>query len=176
MVSGRFAFGASCALAFGGFAGTVYNIAYFKNCRNEGKVVGVSRRCAGGMIGRAADNVFIEGCTNSGDVYVGAVDGTLSKDYSPVVGGICGIAGSGSAVTIKNSKNTGKVTAMTVFQEGVQSVYAAEAVLAKVADPSSEVVNHNSADDATVNASKGASIVWIGKGDWKTETIIGWLQ
>lgn len=162
--------------AFGGLAGTLYNVVGVKNCRNEGKIVGVSSRCAGGLIGRAADYIFIDGCTNSGDVYVGAVDGALSKDYSPVVGGICGIAGAGSVVTITNSKNTGKITAMTVYQEGVQSVYAAEAVLVKVHDPSSDVVNKNTADEATVNASKGAALERIAKSSWNINTILGWLQ
>ena len=65
---------------------------------------------------------------------------------------------------------------MTVYNQGVQSVYAAEAVLAKVHDPSKDVTNLSSADDATVNASKNATIVWIPKADWNTNTILGWLQ
>ena len=162
--------------AFGGFAGTLYNIVGLKNCRNEGKVVGVSRRCAGGLIGRAADYIVIDGCSNSGEVCVGAVADYISKEFSPVVGGICAVAGESSTVTITNSKNTGKLTAMTVYNQGVQSVYAAEAVLAKVHDPSKDVTNLSSADDATVNASKNATIVWIPKADWNTNTILGWLQ
>ena len=162
--------------AFGGFAGTLYNIVGLKNCRNEGKVVGVSRRCAGGLVGRAADYIVIDGCVNSGDLYVGAVEQALSKAYSPLAGGICSVAGTGSVVTITNSRNSGKVTAMSVYQEGVQSVYAAEAVLEKVADPSSDTVNKCTADAATVTASEGATIEWIAKNNWNIATILSWLQ
>ena len=162
--------------AFGGLAGTLYNLVIVQNCRNEGKVIGVSKRCAGGLIGRAADAVVIQNCTNSGDLYVGAVEVAQVKAYSPVAGGICGIAGENSKVSILQCNNTGKITAMTVYQQGVQSTYASEAALAKVHDPGSAATDQTNIDQATKDNSAGATIVWIPKKDWSENTIRSWIK
>ena len=164
--------------AFGGFIGTLYNAVLLKNCRNEGKVVGVSRRCAGGLVGRAADYIVIQNCTNSGEVYVGAVDmdAALANTYvSPVVGGICGVVGAKTVVQITNSANTGKVTAMSCLEYSVQSVAGSEIASALTLDPSYENSAVLSIDDATVNASKDAVITYIPRKDWSNDTIYSWL-
>lgn len=163
--------------AFGGFAGTLYNVVYLQNCRNEGKVVGVSRRSAGGLVGRAADYTSIHNCSNSGDVYVGAVDmdGALAKPVSPVVGGICGVVGSDSHVSIINSKNTGKVTAMAQYELAVQSAFASEMTVGLSLDPTIGIED-SGADAATISASAGATVVWIPKAQWSQSTIMSWIQ
>ena len=163
--------------AFGGFAGTLYNVVGLVNCRNEGKVVGVSARSAGGLVGRAADYIVIQGCTNSGDVFVGANEAALKYEYvSPVVGGICGVVGGSTVVTIANSANTGKVTAMSTLAYSVQSVAGSEVASALTLDPSYANSATLTIDDATINASKDAEIVFIPKAEWSNDTILGWLQ
>ena len=164
--------------AFGGFIGTLYNAVLLKDCRNDGKVVGVSRRCAGGLVGRAADYIVIQNCTNNGEVYVGAVnmDQALYNTYvSPVVGGICGVVGAKTTVMITNSANTGKVTAMSCLAYSVQSVAGSEIASALQLDPTYENSAVLSIDDATINASKDAEIVYIPKSEWSNDTIYSWL-
>lgn len=161
--------------AFGGFAGTIYNVALLQNCKNSGKVLGYTRRCAGGLVGRAADNVYIVSCENSGDVYVGAVDGQLSQAWSPVVGGICGIAGTGSTINIQTSKNTGKVTAMVQWAEAVSSVYACEATARQLYEPSGSYPDLTVCDEATKTASAGAIVEFIPKANWTTNPPASWF-
>ena len=160
---------------FGGFAGTMYNINVLTNCKNSGKVVGVTYRAAGGLIGRAADYIQIINCENSGDVYVAAVESNRKYSYSPVVGGICGVQGNGSENNIVNSKNTGKVTAMVPFAECVSSTYACEAVANKLFDPESTAVDKNKCDEATITASAGAVVTAILPAQWTTTLPEGWL-
>ena len=140
-----------------------------------GKVVGVTYRAAGGLIGRAADYIQIINCENTGDVYVAAVESNRKHAYSPVVGGICGVQGNGSENTIVNSKNTGKVTAMVPFAECVSSTYACEAVANKLFDPESTAVDKNKCDEATITASAGAVVTAILPAQWTTTLPEGWL-
>ena len=161
--------------AFGGFAGTLYSVNVLQNCKNSGKVVGYTRRTAGGLVGRAADYVQIYDCENTGDVYSGAVVGELSKDWSPVVGGICGIAGDGSQVNIVNSKNTGKITAMVQWVEGVASAYACEGVTRALYEPEGGYTDQNTCDEATIAASAGAEVVCMLPDEWTTNIPEGWL-
>ena len=161
--------------AFGGFAGTLYSVNLLKNCKNSGKVVGYTRRTAGGLVGRAADYVQIYNCENTGDVYSGAVTGELSKDWSPVVGGICGIAGDGSQVNISNCKNPGKVTAMVQWPEAVASVYACEGVTRALVEPDGGYADKNTCDEATITASAGAKVVYMLPNEWTTNIPEGWL-
>lgn len=165
----------SVADRFGGFIGTVYNVAYLKGCSNSGKVVGYTRRCAGGLIGGAADYVVIENCENTGDVYAGAVDGDFSKAYSPVVGGLCGVQGNGSVVKFVNSKNTGKVTAMVPWETSVGSVYACEATANAQHDPAGTYEDKVECDEATKTASASAVVTWMSKEKWTTTVPEGWL-
>lgn len=160
---------------FGGFAGTMYNVNVLTNCKNSGKVVGVTYRAAGGLIGRAADYIYIINCENTGDVYVGAVESNRKHNYSPVVGGICGVQGNGSEVVIQNSKNTGNVTAMVTFAECVSSTYACEATANALYDPESTAVDKNSCDQATIDASAGAVVTAILPDQWTTTLPEGWL-
>lgn len=161
--------------AFGGFAGTLYSVNVLVNCKNSGKVVGYTRRTAGGLVGRAADYVQIMNCENTGDVYAGAVAGELSKDWCPVVGGICGIAGDGSQVNIVNSKNTGKITAMVQWAEAVASAYACEGVTRAIYDPEGGYSDKNTCDEATITASAGATVTAILPAQWTTNLPEGWL-
>lgn len=161
--------------AFGGFAGTLYNVAVLVNCKNSGKVVGFSSRTAGGLVGRACDDVQIMNCENTGDVYSGAVAEALSKAWSPVVGGICGIAGDGSRVNIVNSKNTGKVTAMVQWVEAVASTYACEGVTRALYDSEGGYSDKNTCDEATITASAGATVVCMLPNQWTTNLPEGWL-
>lgn len=160
---------------FGGFAGTMYNVNVLINCKNTGKVVGVTYRAAGGLIGRAADNIQIMNCENSGDLYIAALESNRKYNYSPVVGGICGVQGNGSQIVIKNSKNTGKVTAMVPFVECASSTYACEAVANKLYDPESSATDKNSCDEATKTASAGAVVTAILPAQWTTTLPEGWL-
>ena len=166
---------AGIADGFGGFAGTMYNVNVLTGCKNSGKVVGVTYRAAGGLIGRAADYIQIINCENSGDVYVAAVESNRKHSYSPVVGGICGVQGNGSENNIVNSKNTGKVTAMVPFAECVSSTYACEAVANKLFDPESTAVDKNKCDEATIKASAGAVVTAILPAQWTTTLPEGWL-
>jgi hypothetical protein len=161
--------------AFGGFAGTLYSVNVLQNCKNSGKVVGYTRRTAGGLVGRAADYVQIYDCENTGDVYSGAVAGELSKDWCPVVGGICGIAGDGSEVNIVNSKNTGKITAMVQWVEAVASAYACEGTTRAIYDAEGGYSDKNTCDEATKTASAGAAVTAILPNEWTTNLPEGWL-
>ena len=161
--------------AFGGFAGTLYSVNLLQNCKNSGKVVGYTRRTAGGLVGRAADYVQIYDCENTGDVYSGAVAGELSKDWCPVVGGICGIAGDGSEVNIVNSKNTGKITAMVQWVEAVASAYACEGTTRAIYDAAGGYSDKNTCDEATKTASAGAEVTAILPNEWTTNLPEGWL-
>lgn len=161
--------------AFGGFAGTIYNVALFKGCKNTGKVLGFTKRCAGGLIGRAADNVYLQNCENSGNVFVGAT-ANLAKAFSPVVGGLCGIAGDGSTINISNSKNTGAITAMVQWAEAVGSVYGCEGITRNIVEPDKGYGDLNVCDQATRTASEAAKITAILPANWTASVPDEWLK
>jgi uncharacterized repeat protein (TIGR02543 family) len=108
----------------GGITGSIAKNASLSNCRNTGNVTGM-HWCAGGIAGH--NNGTLLGCVNQGPVtgvgqisslggLVGLNYSVLSNSYSSgsvsasgnYIGGVCGINGSGGAVT--NVYNAGSVT------------------------------------------------------------------
>lgn len=132
----------SPASQFGGFAGTLYNYASLSGCVNRGKVSGTLNSYAAGVVGRAGDNITLDRCENSGEIDIRVLD----RGRDTFVAGLMVITGNSSGMTIRNSKNTGRVTAMVKAAEKVQSVYVCS---------SSDAVK---CDDATREASAAAIV------------------
>lgn len=112
---------------FGGFLAVSYQCANLTRCSNRGKVLGFTNRSAGGLVGAGADQLVIDQCENTGMVYIGCTVASNPKAGRPFVAGLVAIRGK-NPVTIRNSKNTGAVTAMVQAAADVQSAYVSEIV------------------------------------------------
>lgn len=159
----------------GGFGGGIWNDAVIEGCYNKGKVICTTSRVAAAF-SVVGDQVVVKNCSNEGEIKCGATELVLGKSWSPLVAGLIAIAGDDATVTIENSKNTGKVTGMAQYQECVQSLYASEGIAHKVHDPAWEGADQTVCDQASKDASAGASVTFIPKDQWSTTTIFSWLQ
>ncbi len=146
---------------FGGFLAVSYQCSNLTRCSNRGKVLGFTNRSAGGLIGAGADQLVIDQCENTGMVYIGCTAASNPKAGRPFVAGLAAIRGK-NPVTIRNSKNTGAVTAMVQSAADVQSAYVSEIV---TVDGKQDVTV---CDDATRTASAGATVTAILKENWNS--------
>lgn len=146
---------------FGGFLAVSYQCSNLTRCSNRGKVVGFSNRSAGGLIGAGADQLVVDQCENTGMVYIGCTVASNPRVGRPFVAGLVAIRGT-NPVTIRNSKNTGAVTAMVQSAADVQSAYVSEIV---TVDGKEDVTV---CDDATKSASAGATVTAILKENWNS--------
>ena len=159
----------------GGFAGGIWNEGLLENCYNKGKVICTTKRVAAAFA-VVGDKVVLKNCSNEGEIKCGTVDGAQGKAWSPLVAGLCAISGEGATVTIENCKNTGSVTGMGQFSECVQSLYACEATAHKLKDPAYDGSDKTLCDQASKDASAGATVNYIPKDQWNNNTILSWLQ
>lgn len=146
---------------FGGFLAVSYQCSNLTRCSNRGKVLGFTNRSAGGLIGAGADRLVIDQCENTGMVYIGCTVASNPKAGRPFVAGLVAIRGT-NPVTIRNSKNTGAVTAMVQAAADVASAYVSEIV---TVDGKPDVTV---CDDATKTASAGAAVTAILKDNWNS--------
>lgn len=146
---------------FGGFLAVSYQCSNLTRCSNRGKVLGFTNRSAGGLIGAGADQLVIDQCENTGMVYIGCTVASNPKAGRPFVAGLVAIRGT-NPVTIRNSKNTGAVTAMVQAAADVASAYVSEIV---TVDGKPDVTV---CDDATKTASAGAAVTAILKDNWNS--------
>ena len=146
---------------FGGFLAVSYQCSNLTRCSNRGKVVGFSNRSAGGLVGAGADQLVVDQCENTGMVYIGCTVASNPRVGRPFVAGLVAIRGT-NPVTIRNSKNTGAVTAMVQSAADVQSAYVSEIV---TVDGKEDVTV---CDDATKSASAGATVTAILKDNWNS--------
>ena len=158
-----------------GFGGGVWNDALLENCYNKGKVICTTQRVAAAFA-VVGDTVVLKNCSNEGEIKCGATTLALGKAWSPLVAGLCAISGDTATVTIENCKNTGAVTGMGQAEQLVQSLYASEGVAHKLADPSWEGSDQTICDQASKDASAGASVTFIPKEQWSDALILSWLQ
>ena len=145
------------------------------NINNKGKVICTTQRVAAAFA-VVGDTVVLKNCSNEGEIKCGATTLALGKAWSPLVAGLCAISGDGATVTIENCKNTGAVTGMGQAEQLVQSLYASEGVAHKLADPSWEGSDQTICDQASKDASAGASVTFIPKEQWSDALILSWLQ
>ena len=146
---------------FGGFLAVSYQCSNLTRCSNRGQVLGFTNRSAGGLIGAGADQLVIDQCENTGMVYIGCTVASNPKAGRPFVAGLVAIRGT-NPVTIRNSKNTGAVTAMVQAAADVASAYVSEIV---TVDGKPDVTV---CDDATKTASAGAAVTAILKDNWNS--------
>ena len=158
----------------GGFGGGIWNDALLEGCSNKGTVICTTSRVAAAF-SVVGDEVVVRNCSNEGQIKCGATELALGKAWSPLVAGLCAISGDGATVTIENSKNTGAVTGMGQFKECVQSLYASEGAAHKASDPDWEGSDLTTCDQASKDASAGASVTYIPKDQWSNNTIFSWL-
>lgn len=111
----------------GGIAGYAQN-AHIKNCINyvtinaENRNTSQGTYCyAGGIAGCAADSTVIEECTNYGEVYAGALEGTRTSTYAGGITGDCI-----NSALISECTNNGGISAhaATSFTDYWTSAYA----------------------------------------------------
>lgn len=159
----------------GGFGGGIWNDALLEGCYNKGKVICTTSRVASAFA-VVGDQVVLKNCSNEGEIKCGATTLALGKAWSPLVAGLCAISGDTATVTIENCKNTGAVTGMGQAEQLVQSLYASEGVAHKLADPSWEGSDQTICDQASKDASAGASVTFIPKEQWSDALILSWLQ
>lgn len=159
----------------GGFGGGIWNDALIEGCYNKGRVICTTSRVAAAFA-VVGDEVTLKNCSNEGEIKCGATTLALGKAWSPLIAGLCAIAGDKATVTIENCKNTGAVTGMGQAEQLVQSLYASEGVAHKLADPTWEGSDLTSCDQASKDASAGASVTYIPKDQWSDAVILSWLQ
>lgn len=159
----------------GGFGGGIWNDALLEGCYNKGRVICTTSRVASAFA-VVGDQVVLKNCSNEGEIKCGATTLALGKAWSPLVAGLCAIAGDTATVTIENCKNTGAVTGMGQAEQLVQSLYASEGVAHKLADPTWEGSDQTICDQASKDASAGASVTFIPKEQWSDALILSWLQ
>ena len=159
----------------GGFSAGMWDDSLLENCYNKGKVTCTTKRAAAAFA-IVGDRVKVKNCSNEGEIKCGAVDGALGKAWSPLVAGLCAVVGDGATVTIENCKNTGSVTGMGQFSECVQSLYASEGAAHKLSDPAWDGSDKTVCDQASKDASAGASVTYIPKDQWSNNTILSWIQ
>ena len=159
----------------GGFGGGIWNDALLEGCSNKGKVICTSSRVAAAF-SVVGDEVVLKNCSNEGEIKCGANEQALGKVWSPLVAGLCAISGDGATVTIENCKNTGAVTGFGQNEICVQSLYASEGAIHKLGDPSWEGSDKTTCDQASKDASAGASVTYIPRDQWSDATILSWLQ
>lgn len=159
----------------GGFGGGVWNDAVLENCYNTGKVTATTKRVAAGFA-VVGDEVVVKNCRNEGEIKCGANEAALGKPWSPLVAGLCAISGDGATVTIENSRNMGAVTGFGQHESLVQSLYASEGAAHKLGDPTWDGGDQTVCDQASKDASAGASVTCILRADWNNNIILSWLQ
>ena len=159
----------------GGFGGGIWNDALVENCYNTGKVTATTKRVAAGFA-VAGDDVVLKNCRNEGEIKCGANEAALNKPWSPLVAGFCAISGDGATVTIENCRNTGAVTGFGQHENLVQSLYASEGAAHKLGDPTWEGSDQTICDQASKDASAGASVTYIPRSDWSNSIILSWIQ
>jgi len=148
----------------GGFVSTIYNSAEFKNCRFSGKTRGYASYTAASFVGRACDNVVIDNCESTGNVYVGCHT-DVTHEYRPLTSGFVTVYA--PKATITNSKVTGNVFHMGPTDKSADKVLcSAKVVSGKPEDETSTV------DEATVNSAAKVTVTRIEKtdtfpADWK---------
>lgn len=146
---------------FGGFLAVSYQCANLTRCSNRGKVLGFTNRSAGGLVGAGADQLVIDQCENTGMVYIGCTVASNPKAGRPFVAGLVAIRGK-NPVTIRNSKNTGAVTAM------VQAAARCPERLCFGDRHRRRSADVTVCDDATKSASAGATVTPILKDSWNS--------
>ena len=159
----------------GGFGGGMWEDALIENCFNKGKVICTTQRVAAGFA-VVGDRVKLKNTYNEGEIKCGAVDGATSKAWSPLVAGLCAISGESATVTIENCRNSGTVTGFGQVEAGVQSLYASEGGAHKAQDPSCASADLTVCDQASKDASAGATVNYVPKTSWSNTTILSWLQ
>lgn len=158
-----------------GFCGHSCDDVFYENCSNKGIVICATYRAGAGFC-VTADNAKLSKCTNEGIVKVGASALMTGKDWSPLAAGLAAIRGDGSKVTISECKNTGAVTGMGQFECCVQSLYASEGAAHLAMDPAWDGLDATICDQASRDASAGASVTYIPKSSWSDSTVLSWLQ
>jgi hypothetical protein len=146
-----------------------------ENCYNTGKVTATTKRVAAGFA-VAGDEVVLKNCRNEGEIKCGANEAALNKPWSPLVAGFCAISGDGATVTIENCRNTGAVTGFGQHENLVQSLYASEGAAHKLGDPTWEGDDKTICDQASKDASAGASVTYIPRSEWNNSIILSWIQ
>lgn len=145
------------SMYIGGFVSTIYNSASFKNCRFSGTTKGyVSNTCAS-FVGRACDNVVIDGCESSKNVYAGVRSDVTDGDR-PMVSGF--VNAWYPKVTITNSTVTGNVFHMCPDDKCVDKVLTSKKVLDGAAGEETSTV-----DEATLNSAKNVTVTKVAKSD-----------
>ena len=122
------------------------------------------------------DNVVLKNRRNEGEIKCGANEAALNKPWSPLVAGLCAISGDGATVTIENCRNTAAVTGFGQHESLVQSLYASEGAAHKLGDPSWDGSDQTVCDQASKDASAGASVTCILRADWSNSIILSWIQ
>ena len=159
----------------GGFGGGMWNNALLEGCYNTGKVTATTKRVAAGLA-VVGDSVVLKNCRNEGEIKCGANEVALGKPWSPLIAGLCAISGDTATVTIENCSNTGAVTGFGQHESLVQSLYASEGTAHKLADPTWEGGDQTICDQASKDASAGASVTCILKANWSNNIILSWIQ
>ena len=116
-----------------------------------------------GPVARAADNLTVTNCTNTGNVYVGAHSDAINN--FPLAAGL--VVGIYPATTITKSKNTGNIYAMVIKEGCASKTYVSDRLLSGNAD-------NSTVDDETIKNSEGAVITLIMKDGWKDTFPEGW--
>lgn len=75
-----------------------------------------------------------------------------------------------------NCRNSGTVTGFGQVEAGVQSLYASEGGAHKAQDPSCASADLTVCDQASKDASAGATVNYVPKANWSNATILSWLQ
>lgn len=144
---------------FGGFIAVSYQYTTLTRCANRGRVIGYTNRSAAGLVGCGADFLTVNGCKNTGSVWVGCKTAVNPKAGRPFVAGLVAIRGT-KPVKIGNSENTGEITAMVQAAADVQSAYVSEIV---TVDGKQDVTE---CDQETLQASAAARVTPILKDAW----------
>jgi len=155
----------SSVQSFGGIVGTVYNYLEMKDCSNSALVMGYTSVGGAGLIGRGADHVTISGCSNSGNVYVGAHSDAIGN-YPLAAGLVCGVY---PTTTITNSKNTGKIFAMVQKEACASKTFVSDRILSGASDDSS-------VDADTEKNSASSVVTLILKGSWTDTMPVSWVK
>lgn len=148
----------------GGFVSTIYNSAEFRNCRFTGKTRGYATHTAASFVGRACDNVIIDNCESTGNIYVGCHT-NVTDELLPLTSGFVTVYY--PKTTITNSKATGNVFHMGPSDKSADKVLCS----LKVAEgkPGEET---STVDEATLNSAAKVTVTRIDKtdtfpADWK---------
>lgn len=144
-------------LYLGGFVSTVYNTLHFTNCQFTGKTMGYAQVTGASFVGRACDDVVIDNCSSTGNVYVGCHTEITDSDR-PLVSGF--VNAWYPKVTITNSTVKGNVFHMCPDDKCADKVMTSKKVLDGAASEETSTV-----DEATMTSAKDVTVTKVAKSD-----------